>query len=210
MLLPLNPPSPIPSDSPAVSDTLLAEALGSYLDEVAQYRSLCTKHEVTTGLCEEGEALHVLRLFPASDVIARHLCQAAARLPSWNESTAWKGNKQEWQELERSMRSRRAGCEQQSPLVTRGIAWDDLPLLLFADTRKRDSVLKIDLLIPPLREDLPLLPLRTIAQTLLCHAYLVPEVISPPLPLSKLHGDRASAISEYLKRTMPHLLYASQ
>lgn len=180
----------------------LAGAFLGYFLEIDGYRNVCLRCEETATVREHPSGVEVLRFYTRRDESISHLLSAAGRLthvPSRNRRQTGDGSG----ELSRS------GVQNPSPsLLRRDIVWENRPARVDVTAGLDSTRLRVSLLFPRLEGDLPELPLRTLAHALLCHEFLMPAAVMPPLPVEA--GDGCLTVLGYLKRTMPRNLSASQ
>ncbi len=94
-------------------------------------------------------------------------------------------------------------------ILTTGIVWEGIPLIVHAYKFEPDPVMKVELVLPEIPEPLHELPLKMIATMLRCLDHIVPEFIATPLPPYVRHEAKFMTIKEYLLHTMPAGLYAT-
>lgn len=188
---------------------MLAKAIGIYLSEVDSYRSTCERHNKTAAIHTRGTELQVYRMFKKSDKLCQHLHQAVKGLPSWEESIYCKSQGGNWEKLKSEVEARVDSHSMQCHVASRGVLWDEIPMLVHAYKFDDDPHLKIELVVPEFKPMLPILPLRIIASSLHCHEYLVPKSMASALPPYAGHEIEFMSLWEYLSQTMPKDLYAS-
>ena len=187
---------------------LLTEAITTYFEEIDDCLHTCLRHERTTMAYDTPRALHLVRLFPRKADTLAHLRLTVARLRGWEESPFWQRDKGSWTALQRDTAKRHpAGTER--PLLTRGVAWEGKPSLVCVSPSKGQSHFRVELLLPPTRQDLPELPLRTVASGLRCHEYLLPEGVARAVPTMALPPP-CLPLLVHLRRATPQGLYASK
>lgn len=187
----------------------LVKGIYAYLQEIDHYRSVCERHAATAAIHTKGEALQVYRLFARDADAARTLHQVTKSLPSWEESCFWKGDGQCWKKLQRDVESRMQKHSEQHPIVTKGIAWRSMPVLIHAYKFEPDPMMKVELMVPKISLRSNELPIARLANVLECHEYLLPSYSAKALPLYHRHDVNFLTLGEYLSRTMPPSLYAS-
>ena len=188
----------------------LSGALLSYLQEVQEQHALVERHEGYVAIHTASKQLEVYRMFERNAETAQALRTAAERLPSWDQTPFWKQENNRWEKLAHEIEARMARHSKQHPILTRGIAWNNRPVLIHAYKFEPDPRMKVELILPTIPSLLPELPLRTLAQALQCHEYLIPSYIAKPVPPYEGHDTNFDTLSQYLSRTMPQGLYASQ
>ena len=188
---------------------LLTEAIVSYCEEIDECRRICLQHERTTVVYATPCALHLVQLFPWKEKTLAHLRLSVERLPQWDTSPFWKSEKSSWTTLLRNI-GKRAIPGARHPLLARGIAWEGRPVLVCASSVQGESLLRLELLLPPILADVPELPLRVVASGLFCLESLLPERVAAAVPAAAVPQGRSLPLLEYLRRTMPQNLYASQ
>ena len=188
----------------------IGDVLLLYLKEINYQHALCHKHEKTTAIHTRGNELQVYRMYQSSAKLAEHLHKAVAKLSGWEESAYWEMNKQAWEKLRKEVENRVEQHSSQFHVSCRGVVWDGTPLLVHAYKFDADGYLKIELVIPEFKRHLLVLPVRTIAEAIECHEYLVPEFIAKPKPPYAGHEAAFESLTDYLSRTMPPELYATR
>lgn len=183
--------------------TDLAHALCGYLHEIERCRSLCAKHESTTGIHLRGIEEQVYKLYSVEQQTSQHLHQAVERLRSCDDNP-------NLQRLERQVQNRTKKHGKLLPIVTKSVLWEDRPLLIHAYKFDADPNMKVELITDSTDETGQELPLRRIASVLQCHEYLAPEFIAPPLAPYDRHEVAFTTLSAYLADKMPSDLYATQ
>jgi hypothetical protein len=184
-------------------------AVSSYLEEVSGYVEICGRHEKTTAIHARGRSLQIYRQFPRDEATAASIRSMAASLPAWADSPFYRSGGAVWVKTEREVSARMTRHGRLLPIVTRGVVWDGMPLLVHAYKFEPDPFLKVELLPQAILRDLPDLPLRIVAKALSCHEYLVPAHVASPLPPYRGHEARFDTIAEYLREAMPEGLYAT-
>jgi hypothetical protein len=180
------------------------------MQEVQEQRALIERHKDSAAIHTASKQLEVYRMFERKAETAQALRSAAERLPSWDQTPYWKQENSKWAKLSRETEARMAKHSKQHPILTRGIAWNNRPILIHAYKFEPDPRMKVELILPTIPSLLPELPLRTLAGALQCHDYLVPSYIAKPLPSYEGHDANFQTLSEYLSLNMPKELYASQ
>ncbi len=190
--------------------SLASEAIHDYLMEIHSMGNICLRHANTAAIHDRGDILQVYRLFKREELTARTLRKASNELEGWEHSPFWPSERIHWTKLAAEVARRVDRHSRQHPIVTRGILWNGRPFLIHAYKFEPDPVMKVEIVVPDLPDSIEELPLRAVASSLECHEYLVPSYITTPLAPWVHHEAKFSTISEYLSRTMPTQLYASQ
>lgn len=190
--------------------SLLSTAIYGYLEDIANIKVLCGQYEANTAIHDRGRTLQVYRLYERHADTARSIRDMTQSLPSWKESLFWETEYNKFEKLERDVTARMKKHEKLHPIATRGVSWERWPMLVHAYKFEPDPVMKVELVIPKCSSPLPELPVRDIVRALQCHSHLVPECVAKPLDPWTRHEAKFSTISEYLSRTMPDNLYATQ
>lgn len=188
----------------------IADALLSYLSELESYRKVCRRHWRTVTVSESKGGLRVCRRLLSAEHGKASLLSQIEGLPGWEATPFWASERIHWEHhlLKRQTELRnQAGLQ---PIIVRGIGWNGRAMLSSAFVSVADAALLVELLLPSLPTDLPELPLRKIALALWCHEYALPASIATPAPSHPQPGDESLSIEEYLQRTMPQNLVASQ
>lgn len=192
-------PEPAPGNQPDWA-ALLAEALRNYLREVDDWRRVCTRHEQSAIVRESETGLEITRRFADREVNGRLLLAALARLPTEKRLAP--------KSLPFGGARGRLSSADESDDARRSFRWQGRTVAVRSGPDPADgALLRVTLFVPPPVSDLPVLPLRVIAEALRCHEYLVPTgdaALAIPPQFSGL------TISAYLERAMPSNLYASQ
>jgi hypothetical protein len=189
---------------------LLAEALGGYLQEVERYRAICQQHQHTAAIHMKGKELQIYRLFDRSADATEQLRTASELLPPWEESVFWKYEGDAWKKLHRDVEARMKKHQKLMPILTKGIEFNNLPMLIHAYKFEPDPMMKVELIVPHSEAMDAELPLRILALALECHDYLLPAYVTHPLPPYTRHETKFATVWEYLSATMPPELFASQ
>ena len=197
----------VPASSHIDGTEALAEGLYIFLKEVQGYRATCLKHEGTAAIHDAGKELQVYRMFKRDDAVARQLFRASEALPSWGESLYWSSDGDRWEKLQRDIMARMKKHKKQHPIITRGVSWEGLPVLIHAYKYEPDPFMKVELVMPAVTSVLPPLPLKTIADALRCHEFLIPDYMTVALPPYQGHATDFLTIREYLSSAMSPNLY---
>jgi len=171
---------------------------------------MCNKHNKTAAIHTRGKTLQVFRIFKTDELTAKNIRHATEQLPSWEQSLFWESNQQTFQKTLKEIESRMARHGKQHAIITRGIEWNDVPLIVHAYKFEPDSVMKVELVFPPCKNCIPSLPLQAVTTMLECHEFIVPDFIASPLPPYSRHEmNFLTTIKEYLLQEMPKDLYAT-
>ncbi len=194
---------------------MFAEALYEYLLEIESSRQICILHGNNTAIhTTDSQALEVYRLYPRNEEVADCLRTGANLLPSWEQSHFWSSNASRLNKMKSGIEGRMKRNKRLLPLVTKGVAWQGIPLLLhgykFEDDRLQGDVIKIEIDMIDLEAPTPELPIKLMASLLECHDFLVPNAVSAPLPPYTKHEANFITVQDFLKATMPENLYATQ
>jgi hypothetical protein len=184
---------------------LLTEALTGYLDELDESRALCLRHEEATEVCTTPSGLHVTQHVPWNTAAASTVCSAGKAMAGWQQSVFWKTEGQSWAKREQDAR-RYVG---RNLLLIRGVAWEGRPLLLCVSRQPKAGLLRVKVILLSLPVDLPELPVHQAASALRCLEHLLPRK-AHSLPLSSLPKRGSLGLREFLMRTTPQNLAASQ
>ena len=158
--------------------SLLSGAIYGYFEEIEFCRSICKKHNETAAVHTRGKTLQVYRLFNLMKLLQDRFATRQRELPGWKEASFWKSHQQVWERTLRQIESRMAHHGKQHAIITRGIDWNGTPLIVHAYKFEPDSVMKVELVLPPSNIPAPDLPLQTMAAILQCHEYIVPGFIA--------------------------------
>lgn len=191
---------------------LLANALYSYLSEVQGHYDTCAEHVTTAAVHDVGKTLQVFRMFKSDEMTINCLRKNCMSLPEWEQSCFWLSDNKDWSKVERGVVTRMK-IERRNkgllPILTRGIEFEGMPLLIHAYKFEADPAMKIELL-PMQCSQVENPPLFTVAHALRCHEFLVPDYMAEPLPFGQYHDAKILTLWEYLHRTMPPNLYANR
>ncbi len=188
----------------------LAGAILSYLQEVQEQRAIVERHEGSAAIHTAGKELQVYRMFDRSADTAQALRRATESLSPWDQTPYWKQEGNKWEKITRDIEARMAKHSEQHPILTRGVAWHSRPMLIHAYKFETDPKMKVELILPTIPSPLPQLPLRSLAEALQCHEYLIPSYCAKALPPYEGHDANFLTLSEYLSQNMPKELYACQ
>lgn len=192
---------------------LLRDALYGYFMEIESCRVICARHESEAAIHSKGKTLQLYRLFKRDEVTAKQIINAVKELPGWEESIYYKkGGKLHrlWEKMYKEVEHRMVKHKKLRSIVTRGVEWEGLPILVHGYKYEPDPVMKVELLVAPYESPAPELPIQIMSSLLRCHEHIVPEYIASPLPPYERHEAAFEMISDYLSRTMPKDLYATQ
>lgn len=189
---------------------MLAESIFAYLKEIEECRNLCVQHQKTVAIHTRGKQLQIYRLFPADELTAKVLRKTVGDLPSWDELPFASSDLKTWDAIKKGVTNKMEKHSRQQPLVTQGIAWEGMPVLVHAYKFEPSPVMKLELVLPPANASLPILPLKQIASALRCHAHLVPDYVAAALAPYSYHETKFITLMEYLSQEMPEKLYATQ
>lgn len=165
------------------------EAVYAYLQEVDDLRAVCRRHEGTAGVLEQEGILQLTRFFAPNSQITTYLESTLRQLPAWETDALWPD-------------AERRAC-QSSTFSRHTIVWEGCPLVVKVFFPTAAPFLQVDLLVPPWDGDLPRLPLRTLADALRCHEFLVPQAIAEAVPPPTDRQTRFLGIREHLERATP-------
>jgi len=188
----------------------LSEAIGGYLEEIAECNSICSRHDATTAIHTKGKTLQIYKQYERSEETARQIRDGSEALHSWTETHSWKYIGDTCEKLEREVKTRMKKHSRLFPIVTKGIEWEGKPILIHAYKFEPDEAMKLELMLPGTDEEESELPLKTIASGLRCHEFLVPSHKTNGLPPYTRHETNFLTISEYLSQHMPKSLYATE
>lgn len=181
----------------------LAEAILGYLLEIDGYRDTCLRCEGTAVVRAGSPGLEVIRYFARHDDTVSQLRSTIGRLsvrPSRNHHPF---------PMSLGTVSKSQAHDDSGPLLRESIVWENRAALVHVTAADADAMrLQVSLLFPSVEGDLPKMPLRMLADALLCHEFLIPATVATPLPAKP--DATSQAVCDYLKRTMPRNLYASQ
>lgn len=191
----------------------LTEAIHSYLHDTDAHAALCEKHNTTAAVHTRGSSLQLYRLFKTDAVTAKQVHQASKELPDWSESIYWKKGGTLaglWEKQRRDVESHTTERNGLFPILTHGIAWEGLPVLIHAYKYETEPTMKLELIMGQYESPVPELSLHIILSLLRCHEFIVPEYIANALPPYERHETKFKTIGEYLTETMPKELYTTQ
>lgn len=190
---------------------LMADAIYDYLSEIEECRVVCERHAATAAVHDRGKELQIYRMMKNEEGSIACLRTSAGLVPNWEESVFWKGGGRQWSKLESQVKSRMAKNKELLPILTQGIEFEGIPMLIHAYKYECDPYWKNEILVPKqYLEVMQELPLQVVASVLRCHELLVPDYVTQPLPPYTRHEAKFLTIWDYLSRKMPPELYATQ
>lgn len=179
---------------PEHTDALACVSAGlyAYLLEIDGYRAICSRHQGTAVIVARSEVLRVVRFFESRSGAVAHLTTALMQLSHWPEHGP------------------AAAIHPGRSFPVEGeFVWENRQLGIRTRRLRAGLLVGVELTAPPWDGDLLELPLRRLANVLRCHEFLIPE-IKHPAAAPPAGEDGFLGIREYLKRTMPPNLVASQ
>ena len=187
----------------------LATALGGYIDDIERDCRECLQEESVATVTDTGGNLRLSWAIPCKRATIAHLREVIDGLPGWKESHFWTSDRPRLEALENRSWT---GVMVSGPeaVVRRGISWVGRPVLVEAIPITRGKQMVLELLLPAVYREWPELPLRPVADAVRCYRVLVPDDLVRALPRSSLPATGAESIGQFLTRTMPSNLYASQ
>ena len=168
---------------------------------------LCAKHNGTTAIHTKGKTLQVFRMFDRDDRTAKHLRDAAASLPSWEETPVWDWEGSAMQKIQSQVDARTRKHPKLLPVISRGVAWGNTPVIIHGYKYEEDPMMKLELLLPSREASQPEFALKTISAALECHEYLIPDCVATPRPPYSRHEAEFETLTQHLVRTLPEDLY---
>lgn len=181
----------------------LTEGVHAYLQEIDDYRAVCRRHEGTAVVRQRRSQLQVARFFKNTSETATHLQSALRQLAALQGDHGRRdGGKDARRWRRHSTQEKAWRCQ---------IVWAGRLLSLDAYRSGETAILQVNLHVPCVpRGDLPELPLRLLAEALRCHEFLLPDVVTAPLPVPPRQAAAFVGLREYLLRVTPPNLLASQ
>lgn len=193
-----------------VSNVEILRALYVYLEELELQRNTCNKYINTAAIHAKGEVLQIYRQFRRCPKTAKHLRKAADSLSAWEKSPLWEYEKESWIKLKKQVDERVKRHSKQHEILSKGILWQERPILIHAYKFEPDSAMKIELVVPDISHYVDELPSAVVADVLQCHECLVPECVAEARAVYERHEAEFLTIKEYLLEAMPKGLYASR
>ncbi len=191
----------------AVCDTdglsMLTQTYYAYLQEIHAAYLICKQHEKTAAIHNRGIELQVYSLYQRDAETAEAIRNNAALLPGWEESPYHKADGMKWETMKKQIDRRMAKHSKLHPIITRGVDFEDCPMLVHAYKFEPDPIMKIELVLPNYQCEVQPLPIHVVAVALQCLDFLVPSYVSKPLAPFDHHETKFSTILEYLRRVMP-------
>ena len=188
---------------------LLTEAIMSYLEEVHACRTVCQRHESTTAVCDMQKMLRFAKFLPWTAAAAASIAAAVKCLPGWEMSPFWTTEKADWLDMKRAVEQHQTGDRVDRLIVSRGVSWQGRPILVCVSSAQSRRFIAVELALPHRGGDLPELPLRAAAHTLLCYEYVRRGVAPRDLLHSAADVPGFLTLYKYLMRAVPQNLYAS-
>lgn len=186
-----------------------AKALNLYIRDVEVQRALCSKHLATAAIHDKGQELQIYRQFDRREETAASIRRFGDLLPSWDETLEWATQKSHLIKVQKAIERRMEKHTRQNPVYTRGVAWEHRPVLIHAYKFEPDPILKLEIVLPSVKRHIEELPIHLVCCALRCHEYLVPEFVAPAKPPYERHETDFLTLTEYLSRTMPSGLLAT-
>jgi hypothetical protein len=183
--------------------TMLGQAYYEYLLEIEAARVVCMRHEKTAAIHERGTELQIYSLYTRDEKTAEEIRNNTAFLSGWEESPYHLADGKHWERLQGEVEKRMTKHSRLHPIVTRGIEWEDYPMLVHAYKFEPDPIMKIELVLPTYQSEAAPLPIKVVAAALQCLEFLVPSYVAAPLAPYDHHETKFSTIFEYLRRVMP-------
>lgn len=185
----------------------LCRALGSFFEEFGAQRDLCIRNRNMTAIHAKGKELGVYRMYDRQEEAIKQLRDATAALPSWDDAALfdWEGN--DWNKIKSEIDRRTHRHKKLETVVSRGVTWRGRPVCIHAYKFEVDPVFKVELEMLGTPAKRPEFALKTLADALECHEFLIPsEVCMPRSPYVK-HEAAFLTIDEYLSRNLPSDMY---
>lgn len=188
----------------------VCSSLNLYVREVETQRALCAKHLTTAVVHDKGKELQIYRQFERKEEVAASIRRFADLLPGWEEALEWDSQNAYLSRIQKSVERRMEKHAKQHAVYTRGVAWEHRPVLIHAYKFEPDPRMKLEIILPSVRRHFDELPLHRVCSALRCHEYLIPEFVAAPRPPYEGHETDFMTLSEYLSKTMPKGLYATE
>lgn len=189
--------------------SMLAQLHYEYVQDINRAYLTCKLHEKTAAVHDRGESLQIYSLFERNAETAETIRTSASLLGGWEESPFYKADGKKWEQGASQIERRMAKHSKQQPIITRGVDFEDYPILVHAYKFEPDPVMKVELVIPEYQCEAQPLSINIVAAALRCMDFLVPSYIAAPLAPYAHHEARFTTILEYLKKTMPQNAIAS-
>ena len=200
----------MPHQEHAIGFAEIVPALYHYLREIEEQYEICKKHLTDAAIHSKGKSLQIYRQFHRCPKTAKHLRKAADSLSVWEKSPLWKYEQENWIKLKKQVDERVKRHSKQHEVLSKGILWQERPILIHAYKFEPDSAMKIELVVPDISHYVDELPSAVVADVLQCHECLVPECVAEARAVYERHEAEFLTIKEYLAKAMSKGLYASR
>lgn len=163
------PDSPLPEEDPIA---MLAEALGRYIESVADDVNICCRHEKDTVVRRSADLFHVRRRFRESPAVLRTLTANVQALPAYGK----KCSLSQWLEERTCLPSvwQRPGLKD---VLHRGVR-REWPMVVHVWRSAEEKTLIVEIVMQRSRGSLPEHPLRFLAMLIGCHEDIMPESVA--------------------------------
>lgn len=188
----------------------VAKTLNIYVREVEAQRALCEKHWRTVAIHNKGNELQIYRQFERKEEIAASIRRFGDLLPGWEETLEWKSQSAYLSRIQKAVERRMEKHSKQHAVYTRGVAWEHRPILIHAYKFEPDPRMKLEIVLPNVQRHFDELPVHRVCSALRCHEYLIPDYIAASRPPYEGHDMEFLTLTEYLSKTMPKGLYATE
>ena len=190
--------------------SMLSTAINLYLSEIDSCRDICLRNEKTAAIHDCGKELQLYRMFSRKRQTADQIRKAVSVLPSWKKSHYYEVYGAEWEKLKGEIYNRIEKHTKQYHVLLGGVIWEDEPVLVHVYKFDNDPRIKVELVVPPYKSLIPILPLKCIASLLRFHEYIVPELIAKPLYPFEGHDVQFLTVKGYLLMHMKKESYCAQ
>lgn len=179
----------------------------SFIREIGAQRDLCTRNSDITAIHAKGKELGVYRMYVREDKVIKQFREASLSLPPWDEALCfdWEGG--QWNKVKAQIDRRVERHKEQFPVVSRGIAWKGNPIYIHGYKFEDEAFFKVELNMLGTRAKEPERALKTLAEALECHEFLIPDEVAEPKPPYTKHEAAFLTIDEYLSRNLPPDMY---
>lgn len=195
------------STSSSANHEQFVHALYSFVAEFGAQRELCVANREKTAIHAKGKDLQVYRMYSTDAEAISYLRGAAESLPPWDEAMLfdWEGDK--WDVAKKQIDIRVQKHKKLQEVTSRGVCWKGNAVCIHAYKFEPDPMFKVELVMPSSQAKRPELALRTLADSLECHDFLLPEEVATAASPYARHEAAFMTIDEYLSRNLPPDMY---
>ncbi len=193
-----------------VGTSSLANALHMYLSETDRDITLCRNHEHNTAIHTQGSEFQLYKIFKRDQDVCQHLHKVVKNLSPWSDHYSWKHHGDGYTLLQNQISKRTQKHLKLTEIITRGIEWESMPILIHSYKFDADVSFKNELIVPSSYLDtVEILPVKLVGSLLRCHEYLMPPAIIKAQAPYLGHDINFSVISDYLSSSTQEGLYTN-